>query len=383
MRSLESILSDVKPNTRLEELSAFCKTSSIVLYGAGLTGKKILRKLQERDVHPLFVVDDTPSKQGTELDGVSIVPLHRLETIETSYALIVTMLNPQMNFHSLQLSLQQKGIKNVYSFIELSFLFPGDLLPYFHFDVKDELLQDTNAIQRALSLFSDSASKEIFVKNLDFRLNLDFSIIPVGDKDEYFPPSIVEIPDKSIFFDCGAFDGDTIKSFVNRKQQFDAVYAFEPDPENFNSLLHYCSGANSKIAEKIYVFNYGLSSKHSFLKFNSLSNMASSIADEGNVIIQTIDLDSFFLPIVKDYLGNIFIKMDIEGEEPKALEGCRQLISQKQPHLAISIYHNPNDLWEIPLYIHSINPSYKFQLRQHGNDSMDLVLYAINQAKGI
>jgi hypothetical protein len=69
--------------------------------------------------------------------------------------------------------------------------------------------------------------------------------------------------------------------------------------------------------------------------------------------------------------------MDIEGEEPNALIGCKLLMQQLNPHLAISIYHNYDDLWRIPLYIQSINPGYKFFLRQHGNDSMDLVLYAV------
>jgi FkbM family methyltransferase len=377
MDILDAVITDLKPNPRFEKLSEFCADSSIILYGAGLTGRHILKTLQKYNINPLFIADDTPSKQGTKLDGIDIVSLDYLRSVKKPYALIVTMLNPQMSFQSLKISLNEKGIDNVFSFIELLFLFPDDLLPYFHFGTNEALLQDTNSIRKALHLFSEPLSKEIFIRNLDFRLNLNFERLPVGDKDEYFPSSIIDIPEGAVFFDCGAFDGDTLRSFISRNKNFDIAFAFEPDPENFNKLLNYCSGIESELSKKIYVFNYGISSRHDFLKFNSLNNMASSIAEEGNVVIQTLDLDSLFLPLLKNYSGSIFIKMDIEGEEPKALEGCKRLIKEKQPHLAISSYHNSDDLWNIPLFINSINPAYKFFLRQHGNDSMDLVLYAI------
>ncbi|HRO41251.1 MAG TPA: FkbM family methyltransferase [Flavipsychrobacter sp.] len=373
---LNAVLAATDTNRRQSELSKFCKTSDVVLYGAGLTGKHILTNLLAHGIRPLFIADDTPAKQFTEIEGIKIVPLAHLETITQPYALVVTMLNPQMDFHRLSVSLNERGIRNVYSFIELSFLFPESLLPYFHFGSREDLLQDTNAIKQAFDLFTDQLSKDIFIKNLDFRITLDFAKIPLGDKDDYFPESVVQVPDQSVFFDCGAFNGDTVNAFIQKHPKFDKIYAFEPDAGNFNKLLQYCAGLNEEISERIFVYNFGLSAQHRFLKFNSLGNMASSIDDAGNEVIQTIHLDSF-LPSFDGYNNSIFIKMDIEGEEPNALRGCEQLIRNKKPHLAISAYHNVDDLWRIPLYLHSLHSSYRFYLRQHGNDSMDLVLYAI------
>jgi len=378
MTAVDKIIEEAgSANKRIEALSGFCNNGGIVLYGAGLTGRTILKKLQERNIQPLFIADDTPAKQGTNMEGVAIKPLSSTAEIQQPYALIVTMMNPDMNFSSLKTQLHAKGIEHVFSFLELSFLFPADLLPYFHFDVKENLLKDRADINSSFALFTEAQSQEIFLNNLKFRLSLDFDCIKTGDKDEYFPAGVTNIPDESVFFDCGAFDGDTVKSFLARKKNFDQVFAFEPDPANFNKLLLFGAGLEKAVSEKVHVFNHGLGAAHGFLRFNSLNNMASAISDDGNVVIQTMGLDEFFYPMLKDYTGRIFIKMDIEGAEPQALIGCKKLISEKNASLAISIYHNPNDLWHIPLYIHSINSNYRFLLRQHGNDSMDLVLYAI------
>jgi FkbM family methyltransferase len=378
MEQLESILETDRAGD-LSLLWKFCQESKIVLYGAGLTGKTVLSKLRNHGISPLYFVDDTPSKQGTTIDGLTVISTTQLNEAAEEYALVVTMLNPDFNFHSLKTKLVNHGIKNVFSFLELSFLYPSDFLPYFHFDTKEKILEDPVAIRNAYMLFAEPLSRDLYLKNLYFRLNLDFEKIPVGDKDPYFPDSLFNVKGPAVFFDCGAYDGDTVKSFIERNREFDAAYAFEPDPENFNKLLNYAAFTDKAVSEKIFAYNFGLSSRHSYLKFNSLNNMASAISEngEGNVIIQTIDLDSVFLPLLKDYQGQVFIKMDIEGEEPNALIGCKLLMQQLNPHLAISIYHNYDDLWRIPLYIRSINPGYKFFLRQHGNDSMDLVLYAV------
>jgi hypothetical protein len=42
------------------------------------------------------------------------------------------------------------------------------------------------------------------------------------------------------------------------------------------------------------------------------------------------------------------LKMDIEGEEPAALRGAQELLRAHRPHLAISIYHRAEHLWEMP-----------------------------------
>ena len=44
--------------------------------------------------------------------------------------------------------------------------------------------------------------------------------------------------DKEVFFDCGAFTGDTIKGFINKtKNRYSKIIAFEPDEKNCKQLI--------------------------------------------------------------------------------------------------------------------------------------------------
>ena len=71
-----------------------------------------------------------------------------------------------------------------------------------------------------------------------------------------------------------------------------------------------------------------------------------------------------------------FIKMDIEGAELKSLMGARNTIIKNHPRLAICAYHKPEDLYELPGYILSLVPEYKFLLRHYCTSQYETVLYA-------
>jgi hypothetical protein len=71
------------------------------------------------------------------------------------------------------------------------------------------------------------------------------------------------------------------------------------------------------------------------------------------------------------------VKLDIEGAEHSALEGMKQTLRRSRPRLALAIYHKPNDLWELPLYVHELLPDSKLYVRQHGFSGFDTVLYAL------
>ncbi|OOB79506.1 MAG: FkbM family methyltransferase [Epulopiscium sp. Nuni2H_MBin001] len=69
-----------------------------------------------------------------------------------------------------------------------------------------------------------------------------------------------------------------------------------------------------------------------------------------------------------------FIKMDIEGAELQALMGAKQIIKKYKPQLAISIYHKPQDIFELPMYVKSLVPEYKLYLRHYSYHYVDTVL---------
>jgi len=79
-----------------------------------------------------------------------------------------------------------------------------------------------------------------------------------------------------------------------------------------------------------------------------------------------------------DYLAErpvTFIKADVEGMEMALLRGAIGTIRRNKPKMALCVYHYPSDLFEIPEFVRTIVPGYKFSLRQHAPIFGDFVLY--------
>ena len=72
-----------------------------------------------------------------------------------------------------------------------------------------------------------------------------------------------------------------------------------------------------------------------------------------------------------------FIKMDIEGAEYKALKGAERVIRKCHPKLAISVYHKPEDIFDIPSLILEYNSDYRFYLRHYSLTSSETILYVV------
>ncbi len=72
-----------------------------------------------------------------------------------------------------------------------------------------------------------------------------------------------------------------------------------------------------------------------------------------------------------------FIKLDVEGAELETLKGAERTIKEYKPRLAISIYHKPSDIYEIPELLMEYRSDYKFYIRHYTSYVWETVLYAI------
>ena len=71
------------------------------------------------------------------------------------------------------------------------------------------------------------------------------------------------------------------------------------------------------------------------------------------------------------------MKMDAEGAELAILRGAERFISMVRPKLAVSVYHKPADLWELPQFIGALDLNYDFYLRHYSQSITDTVVYAV------
>lgn len=69
--------------------------------------------------------------------------------------------------------------------------------------------------------------------------------------------------------------------------------------------------------------------------------------------------------------------MDVEGAELETLKGAKNIICRDKPKLAVCIYHKPEDMTDLPIYIKSLVPEYKLYVRHYSEEKYETILYAI------
>jgi hypothetical protein len=89
------------------------------------------------------------------------------------------------------------------------------------------------------------------------------------------------------------------------------------------------------------------------------------------MVVEGVTLDAALDGITPSYL-----KFDIEGAEPEALEGARRIIAGNGPVIAVCVYHAQDHLWRLPLAIQALQPDYRFFLKPY-KQVWELVCYAV------
>ncbi len=204
----------------------------------------------------------------------------------------------------------------------------------------------------------------------------DYVSAPMHLKEiEYFDESIIKWRNEEVFVDCGALDLETSLFFLERCKKHNVeqvrIHAFEPDKYNYDRCIDNTALFDSELA-KVNVYQKGVWSENKKIGFSAIGSDSSKIVvnNESNTV-EVVTLDS----VIQDQVT--FIKMDIEGAELEALKGAKRLIQTYHPRLALSLYHKPEDIIEIPMLVKEYNPDYKLYVRHYSNNTGELVLYAI------
>jgi len=186
---------------------------------------------------------------------------------------------------------------------------------------------------------------------------------------QYFDLSYFKPQKKEFFIDAGGYDGYTTQCFFNwLGNSLGRSIIFEPN----NIQYEFCKN-NMQNYDNVKIVNKGLWHKKETLKFRN-SNASSRVNSDGEEIIEAISLDE---ELKNEQEPITFIKMDIEGAELNALKGAERIIKEQKPKLAISIYHKPADVLEIPSLLLDYVPDYKFYIRHYSISTWEIVLYAI------
>lgn len=247
---------------------------------------------------------------------------------------------------------------------------PGGLFNEEFFDAhKEELFE-------ARSLLYDEKSKEIYDNIIRFKLTGKLCYLKATeDSEENVNNEILRLNEYKIYADLGAYNGDTVRSYLEYCPNLKEIHAFEPDARNFKKLSAY---AENEDRAKVYAYNYASNDKDETVEFISSGNRNSSKSGTNSHKFKTVSIEAHRLDSI---IPNVdFIKYDVEGAEYDAIIGSEKLIVDKSCDLLVSMYHKNEDLYELPILVNKLNPNYKLYLRRFPYiPAWDLNLYAINK----
>lgn len=232
------------------------------------------------------------------------------------------------------------------------------------------LLEHEAELQESYDMLQDEYSKKCFIAYINQKVSMKFGYLSqVKTPYQYFDEELVQFTDKEVFVDCGAYNGDSAKDFIQALKRrgiskYREIISFEPDPDSFMQM-------KALGLERHRCILKGVSDKEGVLYF-SPGDTSGKVEESGDIKIEVDTIDH----VVGD--GDVtMIKMDIEGSELSALRGAENVIKRCHPLLAICLYHKKEDLYEIPHYIKALFPEYRFYLRAYEDTATELVLYAI------
>ncbi|MCI8875044.1 MAG: FkbM family methyltransferase [Lachnospiraceae bacterium] len=225
--------------------------------------------------------------------------------------------------------------------------------------------------EKSFKLLEDDLSRDIFVAYLNTRINLNYKyMLPFGGCRTYFGNELFELSNDEIYVDCGAFDGDSVKAFINSvKNSYKKIYAIEPDKINFKKIEQFI---RKEQLTNIELINKGVWKCKDKLGFSETGNQENTMVQGKSA--NFLEVDSLN-NILKDKDVTI-IKMSVQGCEEEALLGADKILKDKAPNLAVTIFMKPDALIKLPCIIKKINPQYKIYLRCEEAFFARVILYA-------
>lgn len=163
-----------------------------------------------------------------------------------------------------------------------------------------------------------------------------------------------------IVLDCGANIGAFARFALDAGAKL--VVAIEPAPDNIECLRRNFPG---EIKDgRFVIVPKGVWDREDFMELmvDELNQAADSfvIKREGAKPIARVPLTKIDTLVEELKLDRVdFIKMDIEGAEPKAVRGARETIRRFRPRLALSVYHQPDHPTSVPAAVAEATKDYK------------------------
>ncbi|MBD5545749.1 MAG: FkbM family methyltransferase [Lachnospiraceae bacterium] len=351
-----------------EEHKYFC------IFGGGVLGTTLCNWLKKHKIQVDFFCDNNQDKIDMMISGVRFIDFSSLLALKDETFVMVSATN--------------KGAGRCYNrdinqqLSEFPYVMPNVLkfIAYYTNDYKLSYRECLDSAGRIMEALGDEHSRALFLELL--KLKFVDNPSPFADNPlerfyepvQYFNSDYYKHVENAVIVDCGAYNGDSLKEFVQLfGDDFERYHCFEMDCAAYSELEKNCAQLTPNLQNKIVLYPFGVFSEKGIAYYNALTDtLGSSISTDGKKQAQLAVLDQ-----VLENERVTMIKMDIEDSELPALMGAKRLIEKNHPILAISIYHSTEQFFKIPIHILDNFPFYKLYLGLHTTITDDTVLYAI------
>jgi len=157
-------------------------------------------------------------------------------------------------------------------------------------------------------------------------------ISPIKGYELYY-----KIKPGDVVVDAGAFTGDYTIFAAKKVGEQGKVVAFEPDKNNRIILRR---NLKKKNLSNVIIVPKGLWDEETSLSIEQSDGLHTTISSKGDVHIQVTRLDTELKKLKINHID--VLKMDIEGAEVEAIEGCKKTLLRDKPYVAIASYHIRN-----------------------------------------
>ena len=317
----------------------------IVIYGMGNGADKIIDTLALYNVSPVGVFASDDFVRGQSFRGFTV---QKYSELKVKYPDMIVLLS-----FGTQRDEVLDNIKRIASETELLApdvpVYGGGLF------TREYACQKRAELERVYNMLCDDFSRRVFENTVMYRITgkIEYLFEIESTPDEAYE-NILQLGEKEIYCDLGAYNGDTITEFLGVVGSYDKIYAFEPDKKNFKKL----EKAYGK-KENIFIFNCASTDKTGEIGFLANGGRHSVVSDKGNMI-PSLSLDDALRGGRATY-----IKFDVEGMEESAIAGARNTILKYKPKMLVSAYHKTDDYFRLPMMINQIRDDYKIYMRHY------------------
>ena len=342
----------------------------VVLYGMGNGGDRILDIMEQRGIPCTGVFASDGFVRGQSFRGFPVLTLKEAESRWGDFLIVQCF--------AVHDAPTLGNIRQLAARHEL--LFPDIPVAGEQLFTPEYFRKHRALFAEAYSLMGDALSRKVFQSVLDFKISGEPRCLFECESPREEALSLLHPGPREHYVDCGAYNGDTVEEFLQLcGGQFGSITALEPNPKNFLKLSRRIQRPG---LENILLYNCGVWDADGELCFTGKDgrgcavSKAASGKDSGRPIpVRSLDSLLSGRPVT-------LLKLDVEGCERRALSGARNLIRRQAPCILAAAYHRNEDLFDLPLYLRSLCPDYRFYLRhQPYLPAWETVLLAIPERR--